>query len=111
MALQKTLTIEKLGGLEVTDAYISVANPSVQYKSVAEENEDGSVTVKTKKWVMRAPVLIHKSRETKLLGYSPIATHNFEGEFPADQQVNPLIWMYEQLKQTDEYSGAEDVIE
>ena len=101
MAIQKTVELDELGGLTVTDAYVSI-----ETVRVSSRYADGS-----KLWKLIAAVNIHVSRQAKIDGHSPVHQTMFEGEFPADQVINPLVWIYDQLKQTDQFTGAVDVIE
>lgn len=96
MALQKAMALVKEGDIiPLVATYIRVG------RVIVEPVETG--------WSISAQVLVHASKEERDNGMRPVATDHFEGSFPADETINPLVWVYDQLKALPEYAGAVDV--
>lgn len=111
MGMTKTMNIEQFGGIEITDAYISITDVFVRYSSDVTLDGNHNPVVSNKHWEFECQVMIHKDRDAKVLNMKPLARERFAGEFPASTEVNALVWIYTELKNDPRFAGAVDVIE
>lgn len=111
MGMTKTMNIEQFGGIGITDAYISITDVFVRYASDVTIDENDHPVVANKRWDFECQVMIHKDRDSKVLGLKPVTLERFSGEFPASTEVNALVWIYTELKNDPRFVGALDVIE
>lgn len=100
MALQKSMTLVKDHAVEhFQDAYIFVLDVRVQQR----RDDD------RKFWFLIAEIGIFDSKESKDSDQQPVATDSFRAEFPADESINPIAWLYGELAKLPQYEGAVDV--
>lgn len=104
MALKKTMTIAKIPGTQITDAYISVSDIHIKKVDQIVEGSDGEQVEEV--WKVLFSLRVDFSREAKRAG-APVLDF-VPGEILYSGNGNVLEQVYVALKSLPEFADAVD---